>query len=151
MAKRPVLVRAPQARDEVGWRKLWAGYLDFYGATISSQATQYTWQRILDARGSMFGRFAVMDDSVVGFAICVVHEGTWNVKPTRYLEDLFVDPHARGGGVGRALLDDVVALGAQRNWSSVYWHTDADNGRARRLYDDYVPADGVVRYRLALQ
>ena len=151
MTQAPVLVRTPRVGDDEAWRRLWAAYLDFYEATVSAEATQLTLERIFDATGPMFGRVAERDGVVVGFAICVTHEGTWSVRPTCYLEDLFVDPAARGVGIGRALLDDLVALGAGRGWTSIYWHTRADNGRARRLYDRYAAADGFVRYRLAIQ
>jgi hypothetical protein len=30
-------------------------------------------------------------DSVMGFAMCILHEGTWSTAPICYLEDLFVD------------------------------------------------------------
>ncbi len=147
----PIVVRAPQARDEFAWRRLWAGYLDFYGATVSPDATDRTWNRILDAGGLMIGRMATLTGDPVGFAICVVHDGTWSVRPTCYLEDLFVDPVSRGAGAGRALLDDVIALGRERGWRSIYWHTRADNAQARKLYDRYTPADDFVRYRLAIR
>jgi len=151
MAALPVIVRAPQARDELAWRRLWAAYLDFYGATVPPEATSHTWGRILDPAGPMFGRVATLEEAAVGFAICVIHEGTWSVRPTCYLEDLFVDPAARGTGVGRALLDDLVTLATDRGWASLYWHTRAGNAQARRVYDRYVPADDFVRYRLAIQ
>ena len=150
MAKPLISIRPLQARDEAAWRRLWTAYLDVYGATVSSEATDQTWSRILDPSSSMFGRIATHEGTTVGFAICVVHEGTWSVTPICYLEDLFVDPAARGAGVGRALLDDLVALGSQNLWSSLYWHTRADNAPARKLYDRYVQADDFVRYRLAL-
>ena len=40
-------------------------------------------------------------------ANCVVHASTWSRQPKCYLEDLFVDPAARGLDVGRALLEAV--------------------------------------------
>lgn len=49
-------------------------------------------QRMLDVNSSVLGRVAVVDDAVVGFAICVLHEGTRVTTPICYLEDLFVDP-----------------------------------------------------------
>ena len=148
MVNLPIIVRPPQASDEFAWRRLWGAYLDFYSATVSAEATLLTWRRILDAAGPMFGRIAALEGAAVGFAICVMHESTWSVKPTCYLEDLFVDPRARGAGVGRALLDGLVALGGERGWNSLYWHTRADNVQARKLYDHYILADDFVRYRL---
>lgn len=150
MPTTPVLVRAARADDELVWRRLWQAYLDFYGAEVPPAVTDHTWGRILDATGTLFGRVAERSGTMVGFAICVVHEGTWSTRPTCYLEDLFVDPAARGGGVGRALLDDLLTVAADRGWSSVYWHTRADNRAARLLYDRYGPADGFVRYRIAV-
>ncbi len=73
------------------------------------------------------------------------------MRPTCYLEDLFVDPVARAVGVGRVLLDDLVTLGGARVWSSLYWHTRGDNARARTLYDRYVAADDFVRHRLVIE
>ena len=65
-----------------------------------------------------------------------------------YLEDLFVDPQARGKGVGRALVDDLVVISKRHGWRGIYWHTNEDNARARKLYDSYVKSDGHIRYRL---
>ena len=143
-----VLIRPMQALDEVAWRRLWAGYLDFYGATVPPEVTKRTWRRILNPASPVLGRVATLEGAAAGFAVCIVHEGTWSVEPTCYLEDLFVDPIARGAGVGRALIDELVALGGREGWASLYWHTRCDNARARRLYDCYVRADDFVRYRL---
>jgi ribosomal protein S18 acetylase RimI-like enzyme len=52
----------------------------------------------------------------------------------------------RGGGVGRMLLQDLVALARQHGWPTVYWHTRGNNATARRLYDTFIPADDFVRY-----
>lgn len=151
MTPSSIIGRAPRAADEAAWRRLWAAYLDFYEATIDPAATELTLQRILDPGNAMFGRVAEREGVLVGFAICVVHDGSWSVKSTCYLEDLYVDQAARGAGIGRALLDDIVALSVERGWASIYWHTRASNAQARRLYDRYVVADDFVRYRLRVQ
>lgn len=80
----------------------------------------------------------------------VLHESSWTSSPVCYLEDLFVDPALRGGGVGRALIQDLIDLGRMRGWSQLYWLTRANNETARRLYDRFVEADSFVRYRLTL-
>ena len=61
-----------------------------------------------------------------------------------------VDPQARGHGLGRALIDDLLILARDRGWSPIYWHTRRSNEAARRLYDNYVEADDFVRYRMIL-
>ena len=143
-------VREASADDEAAWRDLWAGYLAFYRTSLDPAVTDVTWRRILDARSTLVGRVAVLDGTVVGFSVSVVHEGTWTTAPICYLEDLFVDPAARGRGIGRALIQDLVDLARKRGWSRLYWHTQASNAAARKLYDSFVRADDFVRYRMNL-
>jgi GNAT superfamily N-acetyltransferase len=145
-----VLIRDPTPEDEAAWRRLWAGYVAFYEANVPDAVTSGTWARLLDPNFGMIGRLAERDGAVVGFTISVIHFGSWTLQPVCYLEDLFVDPQARGHGIGRALIDDLVALARARGWSRLYWHTKASNETARRLYDRYVEADDFIRYRLFL-
>jgi|SRR5665648_172044 len=145
-----LLVRDPTSQDEAAWRRLWAGYVSFYEAEVPDDVTAGTWARLLDPNSGMVGRLAELDGAVVGFTISVLHPGSWTLTPTCYLEDLFVDSQARGHGLGRALIDDLVALGRDRGWSRLYWHARQSNDTARRLYDSYVEADDFVRYRLLL-
>lgn len=140
-------IRAADARD---WRRLWSGYNDFYEVAIPAEVTAQTLRRLLDRNAPLIGRIAEKDDRITGFSISVLHESSWSSSPVCYLEDLFVDPDARGQGLGRALIQDLIDLGRARGWSRLYWHTQAKNKRARWLYDSFVPADDFVRYRLTL-
>jgi GNAT superfamily N-acetyltransferase len=140
-------IRAPDAED---WRRLWAGYNDFYESILPADVTEYTLRRLLDPTSPLIGRIAETDGRIAGFTISVLHESTWTMTPSCYLEDLFVDPALRGGGVGQALIQDLIDLGRAQGWSRIYWHTRTDNARARRLYDKFVGADDFVRYRLTL-
>ncbi len=145
-----MLIRDPRPDDEAAWRRLWSGYVAFYDAEVSEAVTAATWQRLLTPGSPMFGRVAEWQDAVAGFTVCVLHLGSWTLTSTCYLEDLFVDPQARGHGLGRALIDDLLILARDRGWSPIYWHTRRSNEAARRLYDNYVEADDFVRYRLFL-
>ncbi|VTP65689.1 Predicted acetyltransferase [Leclercia adecarboxylata] len=84
---------------------------------------------------------------MVGFAICVLHEGTWVTQPLCYLEDLFVDDAARGKGAGRALIEAIINEAREKGWSKVYWVTREGNP-ARALYDKLAVVDDYVRYRI---
>lgn len=146
-----ITVRSLHQRDAKAWRALWAGYNAFYGARIGRGVTNETWARLLNRRGRMLGRVAEADGVVVGFANAVIHDGTWTADPICYLEDLYVDPAARGRGVATALIEDLIRLGRAKKWDRIYWHTEAGNATARRLYDRFVAADNFVRYRLPLK
>ncbi len=145
-------VRDIAAADRADWFRLWAGYNAFYETEVAPQISERTWARLLDPQAPLIGRVAVFEGRVAGFSLSlsVLHEGTWVETPICYLEDLFVDPAVRGKGIGRALIGDLVALGHQRGWSRLYWHTRQDNP-ARRLYDEFVAADNFVRYRLSFR
>jgi len=149
-APHKLLVCDPQPGDEAAWRRLWSDYVAFYEASVPEAVTAQTWVRILDPDSPVLARLAQIDGTVLGFTISVLHPSTWTTTPSCYLEDLFVAPEARGHGVGRALIDDLLGLAEQNGWGRLYWHTKATNETARRLYDRYTQADGFVRYRLVL-
>jgi ribosomal protein S18 acetylase RimI-like enzyme len=94
---------------------------------------------------------AIQRAETLGFANYVLHPFTWSERPTCYLEDLYVSPEARGRGVGKQLIEHLVVRGRTEGWARVYWHTREDNATARRLYDSFGPADGFVRYTIALE
>jgi ribosomal protein S18 acetylase RimI-like enzyme len=75
---------------------------------------------------------------------------SWAPDNYCYLEDLYVDPEFRGGGLGRALIDTVRDIAIDAGSSRLYWNTDATNERARKLYDSYATESGKVQYRIQL-
>ncbi|WP_416796524.1 GNAT family N-acetyltransferase [Ciceribacter azotifigens] len=143
-------IRDAQPTDEAAWHRLWVGYLTFYKVDLPEAVTGHTWARILDPSSRVAMRVALVDREMAGFAIHHFHDSTWALTPDCYLEDLYVDEKFRGQGVGRALIDDLITLARTKGWSRLYWHTDRDNVRARKLYDTYAQECGHVRYRIAL-
>ncbi len=66
----------------------------------------------------------------VGFALFFHNFSTFLAKPGIYLEDLFVVPEHRGGGVGRALLKELARVAVERDcgrleWSVLDWNREA--------------------------
>lgn len=144
-----VTVRALRAEDYADWRPLWDGYTAFYECVLDESVTASTWERALNPHSSLFCRVAEIDGKLVGFAMCVLHEGTFSTASICYLEDLFVDAHVRGSGAGKALIEALQAEGKREGWSTLYWVT-RQNNPARKLYDQFCEADDFVRYRLSL-
>ena len=138
------------ASDHSAWAGLWAQYLAFYKITLAADVTDHTWARMLDPVSRLSGRFAFTDGVMVGFAIHHHHASTWVAGDDCYLEDLYLAASARGQGIGRALLDDLIAVSRAKGCKRLYWHTDKCNQTARKLYNHYAQEDGHVRYRMAL-
>jgi GNAT superfamily N-acetyltransferase len=143
-------IRAIEEKDKDQWLKLWAGYLEFYKSTISSEQTELTWKRLINNELKMFGFVAESEEGVIGFTHCLFRPSTWTETDYCYLEDLFVDPSIRGKGVGRALMDKVVDLAKEKKSKRVYWTTQEFNKTARILYDSITPVSEFVQYRLPL-
>jgi GNAT superfamily N-acetyltransferase len=142
-----VTIRRIEARDEARWRELWDGYCRFYERALSEAITRHTWARIIDAASPVHAIVAEHPtNGVIGMANYVIHENTWTLTPVCYLEDLFVDPAQRATGVGRQLIDWLLAEMTEQRWSRLYWNTRENNYRARGLYDKYTPHSGFLRY-----
>ena len=73
---------------------------------------------------------AEVGGEVVAFALFFSNFSTFLAKPGLYLEDLYVRPAFRGGGLGKALLEHLACLAAERGcgrfeWSVLDWNVDA--------------------------
>lgn len=144
-------IRPLAAVDRPAWEHLWNAYCDFYGADVPASTTNTTWSRLLDPASVLegWGAYTPSGD-LIGFAHTVLHPHTWSPKTLCYLEDLFVAPPYRGRDVGHALVSFLWRRTEDQGWGRLYWHTEATNAAARRLYDRFRPADGYVRYTLTI-
>lgn len=69
--------------------------------------------------------------AVVGFALFFTNYSTWEGQAGLFLEDLFVDPDARGHGLGRRLLAAVAATAVARgcprlDFNVLHWNPARD-------------------------
>ncbi len=145
-----VTVRPLRAEDHDAWLPLWRGYQAFYRVTIPDATSLVTWRRLLDPAEPVDGAVAVADGGCIGLVHFIRHRSCWTVGDYCYLQDLFVNPDARGRGVGRLLIEHVYAAATAAGCSRVYWLTHETNREAMLLYDRIAERSGFVQYRKAL-
>ncbi len=116
-----VRVRPVTAADEGPWLDLFAAYIAFYEESVPSDVIALTWHRLLAQQDNMAALIATdADGRALGIANLVFHRSTWSPTWYCYLEDLFVDPEARGQGVGRALIEATYAEADRRGATRTY-------------------------------
>ena len=108
-------------------------------------------------RDTLFGErpaaevlLASVDGETVGFAVFFTNYSTFLAKPGLYLEDLFVKPHARGKGIGKALLVRLARIAVERDCGRVEWSVLNWNEPSIRFYEALgaVPMSDWTTYRL---
>ena len=126
---------APRDDLKGGWRALYEGYATFYKRTMTDEIAAAVWRWINDPGHEVEGAIALCDGIPVGLAHYRRMPSPLRGADVGFLDDLFVAPDARGGGVARALFAHLRAVAAERGWPVVRWLTADDNYRARALYD----------------
>ena len=83
---------------------------------------------------SVFVFVAEQQGRVIGVALWFLTYSTWTGRPSLYLEDLFVEPEARGSGAGRALFQALAREAKARNCARIDWAVLDWNESARGFY-----------------
>ena len=95
---------------------------------------------------------AEVDGEVAGMALWFRSFSTFLGKPGIWLEDLFVDPDARGSGLGRALLSRLAGLVVERGGARLEWAVLDWNELGKGFYRSIGagPVDGWERWRMEI-
>jgi GNAT superfamily N-acetyltransferase len=137
--------------DQADWLRLWQHYLTFYRTELDDDTTAHTFARLIDPASEVNGVIARDGHGApVGLVHWLTHASTWAIGDSCYLEDLFVDPNVRGGGIGRSLIAHVTDWAHTHGASKVYWLTEETNSPARILYDRVATNTGFVHYEIEL-
>ena len=86
-----------------------------------------------------------------GFALFFPNYSTFLGRPGLYLEDLFVQPEARGQGIGTALLTRLARIACDRDYGRVEWSVLDWNAPSIGFYKSLgaVPMEEWTTFRLA--
>lgn len=143
-------IRQPQAADFANWVKLYAGYAAFYGVAQTDEMRARVWSWLLDPGHPVRGLVAEKDGQLIGLAHFRPFSRPLSASTGGFLDDLFVDPAARGSGAAAALIAGVKAEGQAQGWTVIRWITAEDNYRARTLYDRVADRTKWVTYDIKL-
>lgn len=148
---RELVIRPVEPRDREGWNRLYAGYAAFYLATQTDDMRDRVWSWLMDDANEVNGLVAeVTDGKLIGLAHFRPFARPLAASVGGFLDDLFVDPDARGSGAADALMEALKAEGVKRGWSVIRWITAEDNYRARKLYDRLAEKTRWVTYDIKL-
>jgi GNAT superfamily N-acetyltransferase len=91
----------------------------------------------------LYGLVAEQGGALVGYALYHYTFSSFRTNPRMWLEDLFVEPAARGTGAGEALLAAFARDALARGCHRVDWHV-LDWNPARQFYERMgaTPSDG---------
>lgn len=131
-----VTVRPVAPQDRPAWDALYQGYARFYQVEQTAQMRDRVWEWLMDANHEVNG-FVAVDQAghLVGLAHYRPFSSPLSAAVKCFLDDLYVDPAARGAEAAGALINAARARATQEGWTTVRWITADDNYRARGLYD----------------
>lgn len=131
-----------------GWDALYAAYADYYAVPQTAEMRDRTWNWIVEGRIICV---VALEDAGRPVGLAHLREFLRPLSSTvaGYLDDLFVDPGQRGGGVVDLLFETARTIGREKNWSVIRWITRDDNYRARAVYDRIASRTNWVTYDLA--
>ena len=131
--------------ERARWQELWAEYQLFYGVELPATVSENTWQRLHNGQVRGLGA-RDSSDYLLGIVHFLFHQDTWSLARACYLQDLYVDPRARGSGCARQLIEAVADSAKAEGANEPYWLTHESNAQARHLYDRLAKNHGFIQY-----
>jgi ribosomal protein S18 acetylase RimI-like enzyme len=126
-------IEAASAADLNELVRLYVAYRLFYGeAPEQERAAIFIRDRVTQSSGRYF--LAWNGENAVGFMHLMPSTNTLAMRPIWFLEDLYVDPAARGEGVATALLRYAEAFARDTGAERLTLATAHDNLAAQNIY-----------------
>jgi GNAT superfamily N-acetyltransferase len=116
---------------------LMRAYCDFYEANPTDEGLEAMARAVMAASEDEAFLLVAEDDpgEVIGFAACAWKWSSLRGARIVVLDDLFVDPDARGQGFADRLISATAEIAARHGAPVVTWLTAPDNHRAQKVYD----------------
>jgi GNAT superfamily N-acetyltransferase len=146
-----VTTRPLEASDRADWDRLFAGYADFYKVDQTSQMRDTVFGWLMDPDHSS-NAIVALDGTgaVIGLTHYRPFVSQLRAITNCFLDDLFVDPAARGTGAADALIGAVEDVARTNGWGVVRWITAENNYRGRAVYDRLATRTPWVTYDIKI-
>ncbi len=129
------IVRKAQPGDEAAILRLIRALAEYEHALDSVKATEAALaEHLFCEHPRVFAHVAEIDGAVVGIAVWFFNFSTWTGRHGIFLEDLFVDPAVRGGGVAKALFRALAEEAKARDCPRIDWQVLDWNDLAKDFY-----------------
>lgn len=140
-------IRPIEPQDEKRWRELFTDFGVFYDTEFTTEVLDGVWGWLLNPEHPV-GCFVAVDedDELIGFALHREQPDTFSAGTSYCLDDLYVDPAARGARVAGDLVNAVEEMAQERGAVHMRWITGEDNYTARKSYDRITPKSDWVTY-----
>lgn len=137
--------------DRERWQELYSGYAAFYETPMPPNKLDRVWGWLTDPAHEV--NAIVVRDAPDGTPMGLAHYRPF-ARPLHgsvgcYLDDLFLDPHARGTGAVDVLLAELARIAGRNGWDVVRWITRDSNTKARSAYDRLASKTAFLTYDLA--
>lgn len=144
-----ITVDNPAPDDRADWERLYRGYAEFYQVPMNDTILQTVWQWVFDTDKAFH---CILAKDAQGKGIGLMHYRAM-FSPLRgamagFLDDLYVDPAARGQGAVNRLFEELKDRARGEGWPVVRWITRDNNYRARAVYDRVATRTDWITYEL---
>jgi ribosomal protein S18 acetylase RimI-like enzyme len=126
-----VRLAAPEDAPEVA--RLLAAFRDWFGRPHPPEEDMLAAVRHIMATER--ADYLLAGDPPAGVAQLRYRHSVWTGTDDCWLEDLYVEDHARGNGLGRALVEAAVGRARERGCARVELDVDEGNAAAQALYE----------------
>jgi GNAT superfamily N-acetyltransferase len=126
-------------------------YCEFYETEPNDEGLRTMFETLITDPGQGVVYIARYDGRAVGFATLDWKWSSLKAAKLGYLEDLFVDPGARGRGIADALIEVCAERCRELGMPVMEWLTAPDNHRAQKVYNRAGAESGTyLEYELEL-
>jgi len=140
----PLRIAGPS--DLAATVRLIGGFRDFLGSTGPNNAELEV--SVSELLGDRSTEFLLVGSPEVGYAQVRFRLSVWTGTEDAWLEDVFVEPEARGGGHGRTLVEAAVQRARARGCRRIQLDANQDNTEAVKLYESigFVPVHNPAKW-----